>query len=92
MTSKRQRALALLTQSGFDPGSADSLLSQLERAGLVLADATQGEFICRWIDIAERPVPADADTIVRTVTRTHDERSVSRTHWLEGIEPPPFVE
>ena len=90
MTSKRQRALGLLTQSGFDPNGAEALLSQLECAGLLLADTTQGEFVGRWVNVAERAVPADADTIIRTVTRTSGEQSLSYTHWLDGIEPPPF--
>jgi hypothetical protein len=90
MTPNRQRALALLTQSGFDPNGAEALLNQFERAGLLLADATQGEFVCRWVNVAERAVPSEADTIIRTVTRTRGEQSLSYTHWLDGIEPPPF--
>jgi hypothetical protein len=83
------RAFEALTRSGFDPTSAANILSSLEAAGLALADRTHGEFVCRWVDVRERAVPPDADTIIRTLTRTAGERSTSNTHWLEGIVPPP---
>lgn len=83
------RAFGLLTQQGFDPATAAAILSTLNDSGFELADRTQGEFVCRWIDALVRPVPPDADTIIRTITRTAGERSTSNTHWLEGILPPP---
>ena len=83
------RAFGLLTLQGFDPATAAGILSTLSDSGLVLADRTQGEFVCRWVDVRVRPVPPDADTIIRTITRTAGERSTQGTHWLEGIVPPP---
>jgi len=83
------RAFGLLTQQGFDPATAAGILSTLSDAGLLLADRNQGEFVCRWVDVLVRPVPPDADTIIRTVTRSAGDRSTSNTHWLEGIVPPP---
>ena len=83
------RAFGLLTQSGFDPSSAAAILTLLEEAGMSLADRTQGDFVCRWVDVLARPTPPNVDTIIRTITRTSGDRSTSNTHWLEGIVPPP---
>ena len=83
------RAFGLLTRAGFDPSTAASILTLLEEGGMTLADRANGEFVCRWVDVLVRPVPSDADTIIRTLTRTSGERSTSNTHWLEGIVPPP---
>lgn len=85
-----KRALELLEASGFATSAAEAALAAFERGGIKLADTARGEFVCRWINVAERVVPPTADTIIRTVTRTQSDHSVSRTHWLEGIEPPPF--
>jgi hypothetical protein len=90
MSESRQRAFELLVVSGFTPSSAEAALAALERGGPRFADATRAKFVCRWVDVAQQPVPPTADTIIRTVTRTTAERSVSRTHWLEGIVEPPF--
>jgi hypothetical protein len=35
-----------------------------------------------------RAVPPDADTIIRTITRTVDGNSASTTHWLDGLRSP----
>jgi hypothetical protein len=91
MTTKHDRALRALSTAGFDYGAASSALDALERSGLRLADATAGELVCRWVDVRERAVPPEADTIIRTVTRSSEATSRSSTHWLEGIEPPPFT-
>jgi hypothetical protein len=85
-----ERALATLYGVGLDRESAAAALSALERAELRLADARAGEFVCRWVDVRLRVVPPEADTIIRTVTRTTNDASLSNTHWLDGLEPPPF--
>src|SRR6185295_546289 len=68
------RAFGLLTQSGFDPSSAAAILTLLEEAGMSLADRTQGDFVCRWVDVLARPTPPNVDTIIRTITRTSGAR------------------
>jgi hypothetical protein len=85
-----ERALAALYGVGFDAGSAAAALSALERAELRFADGKAGEFVCRWVDVRSRVVPPEADTIIRTVTRTTNDASLSNTHWLEGLQAPPF--
>lgn len=84
------RAYAALRAAGFDGGGADAALSALAAARVLLADESNGEFVCRWVDTRVRVVPVEADTIIRTVTRTTDGVSLSNTHWLEGLAPPPF--
>ncbi|HTQ06933.1 MAG TPA: hypothetical protein VMI54_23910 [Polyangiaceae bacterium] len=91
MTTHDHGLLALCA-AGFDTATAAAALSALERAHVRLADAGSGEFVCRWVDVRARVVPPEADTIIRTVTRTTNGASLSNTHWLEGIEPPPFSE
>jgi hypothetical protein len=83
------RALALLENAGFDRATAERLLDLLAQGGITLADATNAEFVCRWVNVLERPVPPEADTIIRTVTRSSGEHSQSSTHWLLGIVAPP---
>ncbi len=83
-------AIAALCGAGFDLGTAEAALNALEGARVRLADANAGEFVCRWVDVRVRVVPPEADTIIRTVTRTTDSASQSSTHWLEGLEAPPF--
>ena len=84
------RALAALYGVGFDRESATAALSALDRARLRVADANAGEFVCRWVDVRSRVVPPEADTIIRTVTHTTNDVSLSNTHWLDGLEAPPF--
>jgi hypothetical protein len=84
------RALAALCNVGFDQASAAAALRALEHVQLRLADADAGEFVCRWVDVRSRAVPPEADTIIRTVTRTTNDASLSNTHWLDGLVPPPF--
>lgn len=84
--------VAALCRAGFDAGAAEAALSALARARVRLADAGAGEFVCRWVDVRVRAVPPEADTIIRTVTRTTSDASLSNTHWLEGVEPPPWRE
>ena len=91
MPTTRERAVFLLTQRGFDRDLAFGVLRALEDSGVGLVDASRGEFVCQWINVRERSVPPEADTIIRTVTRSSNFGSLSSTHWLEGILPPPFV-
>ncbi len=84
------RALAALYAAGFDFNGAEAALRALAGARVRLLDTSEGEFVCRWVDVRARTVPPEADTIIRTVTRTTDGVSQSNTHWLEGLEPPPF--
>ena len=89
MNDVRWRVFELLTQRGFDPGTAETMLSLFDGAGIVLGERRRGEFVCRWVNVLERSVPPDADTIIRTVTLSSGDRTSSATHWLEGIEAPP---
>jgi hypothetical protein len=75
----------LLTHGCPDP---QAVVDDLHRAGVLLGDAARGELIVRWVPVDERPVPADADTIIRTITRSDDAGSVSRTAWLDGLRAP----
>jgi hypothetical protein len=84
------RALAALYAAGFDFNGAEAALRALANAQVRLLDRTAGEFVCRWVDVRTRAVPPEADTIIRTVTRTTDGVSQSNTHWLEGLQAPPF--
>ncbi|MFT4046528.1 MAG: hypothetical protein QM661_07490 [Solimonas sp.] len=86
-TRAETRALAVLSGVGADVAACERLLLQLRDAGLRLFDM-HDEFACRWIDVRERAVPADADTLIRTLTRTIGERSWSATYWLEGLRAP----
>jgi hypothetical protein len=60
----------------------------LGRAGLTLADTSEDEMVCRWVNVETQPVPPDADTIIRTITTTLADRSWSTTHWLHGLRGP----
>jgi hypothetical protein len=84
-------ALFSLTNRGFDRDFARSVLQGLQDCGYGFVDQGRGEFVCRWVNVRERSVPPDADTIIRTVTRTSNAGSESSTHWLEGIIAPPFA-
>ena len=53
-----------------------------------LAEDASDELVCRWVNVALRAVPPEADTIIRTITKTTNGNSSSSTHWLEGLQPP----
>lgn len=78
---------ALLALQGRVP-DAMLVLDVLRKAGLSLADAGNDELVCRWVNVIERAVPPEADTIIRTITRTNDAGSFSSTHWLDGLRGP----
>jgi hypothetical protein len=88
-TSAEARALRLVLDTGADAAPLEALLLQLRDHGLRLVD-TRNELSCRWVDVRERPVPPEADTIIRTLTRTLGEQSWSATYWLEGLRAPPM--
>lgn len=88
MFTTRQRALEVLARAGFSHG-AEAILAALAGDGLGLADERRGELVCRWVNVTERAVPPEADTIIRTLTRTAGEHSFSSTHWLDGLRAPP---
>lgn len=73
------RALSVLVASGSDPDTAQRALYALEAAD---------ELLVRWVDVREQAVPPDADTIIRTITRTLGDQSTSTTHWLSGLRGP----
>jgi hypothetical protein len=83
-----QRALGALTATGVDAGQAQHVLNTLASAGLSLVDDQDDELACRWVDVQQRAVPPEADTIIRTITTTVGERTWSTTHWLEGLRAP----
>jgi hypothetical protein len=80
-----ERAFRLLANTRQD---AAWVIDTLRAAGLRLADENDNELVCRWVNVLERAVPAEADTIIRTITRTIDGRSTSTTHWLDGLRSP----
>jgi len=86
-TAAEARALRLMFDAGGDAAGLEALLLQLRETGLRLVD-TRSELACRWIDVRERPVPPEADTIIRTLTRTVDGQSWSATYWLDGLRAP----
>jgi len=83
-----QRALSALTGTGIDAGQAQQVLNTLASAGISLVDDHDDELACRWVDVQQRAVPPEADTIIRTITTTVGERSWSTTHWLDGLRAP----
>lgn len=83
-----QRALDALTAAGISVADANRTLAALETAGLSLGHAAHNELVVRWIDVNQRAVPPEADTIIRTITRTVNGESWSTTHWLEGLAAP----
>lgn len=87
-THAEQRALQALTALGRSFEDATRVLEALQNAGLKLADEQRNELVCRWVNVNERAVPPEADTIIRTITRTTDGFSTSSTHWLEGLRSP----
>ena len=80
-----QRALAALAASH---DGAAWIIDTLRAAGLRLANENDNELVCRWVNVLERAVPSEADTIIRTITRTIDGHSTSTTHWLDGLRSP----
>jgi hypothetical protein len=83
--STEERALRVLAGARLDGAW---VIDTLRAAGLRLADAENNELVCRWVNVLERAVPPEADTIIRTITRTIDGQSTSSTHWLDGLRSP----
>jgi len=83
-----QRAYAAMTAAGVYPDVAQRILAALSGAGISLADEAADELVTRWVNVQLKPVPPEADTIIRTITTTIDDRSSSSTHWLEGLRGP----
>lgn len=81
-------AAAALRASGIDEATIARSLEALRVGGLVLSNAHHTSMLCSWVPVAERAVPPEADTIIRTITRTTDGRSTSYTYWLEGLRAP----
>jgi len=81
-------AVQALAYAGFSSFDAERALAALKQAGLHLADPQQDEFVCRWVNVLERAVPSEADTIIRTITKTNNGISTSSTHWLDGLREP----
>ena len=87
-----QRAFQLLVGQGYDGGLVSSFLSILRTAGIRLADERNNELAVRWVDVVERTVPPDADTIIRTILHARSTAtSTSTTHWLDGLRAPRSV-
>lgn len=84
----KARALEWLMAHGFEANLARNAIESLEIGGVLLADNTSDELVCRWVNVTERAVPPEADTIIRTITRTIDGSSTSTTHWLDGLRGP----
>jgi len=87
-TPAEARALALAFDSGMDAAVLETALRALRVAGLRLVDTRTGELACRCVDVHERAVPPEADTIIRTLTNTIGNRSWSATYWLDGLRAP----
>ena len=83
------RAAGLVAARGGDSFAFSQALNVLREAGIELVDRERGDFKVRWINVQDRAVPPDADTIIRTITRTLDGVSTSTTHWLDGLQGPP---
>jgi len=76
---------ALLNAGVPDP---ELLIALLRAADVGLADRKADQMVCRWVPVSERAVPAEADTIIRTITRTLGEQTSVRSYWLEGLRGP----
>jgi hypothetical protein len=85
--ASEERARQVLAESGSSL-SGGWVIDVLRSAGLRVADEQRDELVCRWVNVLERPVPPEADTIIRTITRTVNGQSSSTTHWLEGLRSP----
>jgi hypothetical protein len=83
------RAVSVVAASGGNEETVRWILEVLSAARFELVDETAGDFVVRWIDVRTRAVPPEADTIIRTITRTTNDSSSSTTHWLEGLRGPP---
>jgi len=83
-----EHALAAVFAAGGNVEQARFMLEVLERAGIALASEKHNEPVGRWIDVLVRPVPPEADTIIRTITKSVNGVSNSTTHWLEGLAAP----
>jgi hypothetical protein len=83
-----QQALAAIGAAGGNTQDASWMLGILKSAGISLASERHNELVGRWIDVLARPVPPEADTIIRTITITTDGVARSTTHWLEGLKSP----
>jgi hypothetical protein len=83
-----QQALAAIMAAGGNANDARWTLDVLRNAGFTLADERADELVVRWVDVQVRPTPPEADTIIRTITRTIDDHSTSTTHWLDGLRAP----
>lgn len=85
-TAGEQRALGLLQHvQGID---AEGLIALLRAQGLRIADTRGEEMVCCWVSTAYRAVPPEADTIIRTITRTLGDQQYTTVHWLEGLRGP----
>lgn len=71
-------------------GAADpqGVIELLRAAGVDCADRARREMVCRWVPVPERAVPPEADTIIRTITRTSGSHSETSTYWLDGLRGP----
>ena len=87
-TRGEQRAFQVLMARFGDAQLAQSALSALRAAGIGLADPDDQELVVRWVNVLERAVPPEADTIIRTITRTSDGHSTVSSHWLDGLRGP----
>jgi hypothetical protein len=83
-----QRALAVLTSVNVDANQAAYLLNTLNQSGLNLVDDLQDELAVKWVDVRAQAVPPEADTIIRTITKTNGADTSSTTHWLDGLRGP----
>lgn len=86
-TPAEARALRAMFDCGEDAAGLERMLLRLREAGLRLMDQ-QNELACRWVDVRERPVPPEADTIIRTLTHTVGTQTWSATFWLDGLRAP----
>lgn len=86
-TPAEARALRTMFDSNDDAAGLERMLLKLREAGLHLVES-RDELACRWVDVRERAVPPEADTIIRTLTRTVGGQSWSATYWLEGLRAP----
>ena len=83
------RAVGVAVANGGNAETVRWVLDILSAARFDLVDEATGDFVVRWIDVRTRTVPPDADTIIRTITRTTNDYSATTTHWLEGLRGPP---
>jgi hypothetical protein len=82
------RLVQIFRGAGATEDFAHALVHALHASGLEVADAAHDELVTRWVNVNERAVPPDADTIIRTITRTSGERTDTSTHWLDGLRGP----